>query len=224
MRKSALLLLAALLAIAAPAMAQGTAQAPAAAQKDMLAIPDAAQQAPQPDAAKDKADKAAALDAEKKGLALKYFDLCTKSILLEQEFDTRALFCSCSADMAMKKLTTEQLKALAAGKGAGIDPDEFSSMVQAPCLSYPLEEIEYKRCLFHDGNLFASQEAHNDMCRCLSSGMADFVMTYGEDLMRLILKRKTVRQDPVHDLTWSREYKSEFAKRRSACITNFASP
>lgn len=190
-----------------------------AARKEILVIPDApAPAAPLP-APQEQADEP---EGPKTAAAIRYFNRCTESVMLEQEFDTRALFCSCSADKARELLSTAQMEALAEGRGGGVDDTLFYTQVQTPCLSYPVAEIEYRRCLFHNGNVFVTQEAHNGMCKCLSAGIADFVRTYGPDLMAMLLKKKPESEPPLRTLSRSRPYRVEYQKRKTACLNQFS--
>lgn len=159
---------------------------------------------------------------EKIKAALLYFNYCTEHLLLDQEEDVRTLFCACSADRARAFLTTAQLEALVAGESVDINLTSFTTQIQAPCLSYPLRELEYKRCLFHNSNNFLTQEAHDSMCKCLGSHIAKFVTDYGPSLMSAQLTRSPQLENPMSILSKSRPYRAEKQRIRTACLNAYA--
>jgi hypothetical protein len=154
-----------------------------------------------------------------------YYHRCMNTVYQDQEAETRDEFCSCTSAQMEGVLTYAEIKTMATGKGDPVDKNTLAVKVIAPCLSAPLAELEYKACIGDTryAHFFASQDAYNTTCHCMSAGMSDFTQQYAPDLLGYLLTQDPkAAKDPAEAIRHSAQYQDEETKQRNKCLADNA--
>jgi|GEM_PF-4265446 len=167
-------------------------------------------------------------------LALEYYERCDTSLYPGASSAARNDFCMCSADVARTALSEKELTLLARGEGAAdiryFDPEEFNekldTQVNLPCLHYIIRDTESISCLKSPKiqHFFITQNAYEDMCRCLSSKMGDYISAYGLDILKaaqLRYKHRKNSTDPAILIRQWPDYKNELGKTTEECLNRY---
>lgn len=167
--------------------------------------------------------------AEKIKLAEQYALRCLDIAYPDLTPDTRLAYCACGAEKAAHAFTKEELTSLGTGKGsASIDGNRMALVIQAPCLSFPLAEIQKNECRLSDRirDKFISQQAWDAACNCINLKTKSYINEFGVPLMEYVLARNpgddnALMEGPEAKLTQSVEFRKEMADIRNDCINQF---
>jgi hypothetical protein len=154
-----------------------------------------------------------------------YYHRCLNTVYQDQSPETRDEFCSCTSAHMEGTLTYAEIKTMATGKGQPVDNKTLALKVIAPCLAAPLVELQYNACMGDTRyvQFFASQDAYNTTCHCISNGMGEYVQQYATDLLAYLLTQDPAfSKDPADAIRESAQYQEEESNQRNKCLTNNA--
>lgn len=126
--------------------------------------------------------------------------------------DSQAAFCACTGQHMKSAMTVEDLQAMQGKDQAARDAiNKVLTDVNGPCMSYPIHDKVYKKCMADVGQA--------KTCECLSSGIATYLSAQSQTIMKDLLAKNPNMYDPMGEIMSSAAYQAEEKKLAMGCLT-----
>jgi hypothetical protein len=185
--------------------------------QDLLEVPGA--ETPAPPAPADPSD-----DKKRLELGVQYYEVCLVSVYQDLSIEARRSFCGCTSEQIVEKMTIGEMQTIVTGVGDPVDDKKMTLDIQGPCIAYLVRDVEYDACINHGRypQFFKTRQAHENMCQCLSSGVARYMWDYGAELMAFLMTRYPDDNEFVTRVMGSGEYQREVTRSRKECLQKWS--
>lgn len=125
--------------------------------------------------------------------------------------DTQNEFCACKSAHMMQTMSQEDYKTLQHENSSGrVMLNKVLIAVHGPCLSAPLAEIQYNRCLDDPRvNLATQQIDRGQVCACMSLKIGEWLAPSGPDVMAQTISENPFVREPLEPMMEGTAYKEE---------------
>lgn len=125
--------------------------------------------------------------------------------------DTKNEFCACKSAHMMQTMSREDYKTLQQEGSAGrVMLNKVLIAVHGPCLSTPLAEVQYNRCLDDPRVNLATQQIDRGLvCACMSQKIGEWLAQSGPDVMAQTISGNPFVTEPLEPVMESTVYKEE---------------
>ena len=125
--------------------------------------------------------------------------------------DTKMEYCACTAAHMMQTMSAEDMKVVRQNDAAArVMLNKMLVAVHGPCLSAPIADMEYSKCLDDPRIALADGQLNrNAMCGCMADKVGQWLQQSGADVMAQTLTENPFVTEPLQPVIDSAPYKEE---------------